>query len=61
MSVSFLFVLLLQTKDTRANALVSRRQRGGAYVGLGLPTITALASGLVISEAAYASRICSTS
>jgi hypothetical protein len=36
MSVSFLFVLLLQTKDTRAYALVSRRQRGGAYVELGL-------------------------
>jgi aryl-alcohol dehydrogenase-like predicted oxidoreductase len=28
--------MLLQTKDTRANALVSRRQRGGAYVELGL-------------------------
>jgi hypothetical protein len=28
--------MLLQTKDTRANALVSRRQRGAAYVELGL-------------------------
>lgn len=36
MSVSFLFVLLLQTKNTRANALVSSRQNGDTYVELGL-------------------------
>jgi hypothetical protein len=36
MSLFFLFVLFLQTKDNRAYALLSSRQKGGSYVELGL-------------------------